>query len=194
MDILVKILVSNQKFKLNYFSPIEIIIVKIKIAFFISIILAFPYILKEIFYFIIPSLYKNEKVFLKKFIILSIMLFIIGIFFSTKIIFPMIIKIGLSYKNNLITPNFNISKIINIFFHLSFFSGIFMQIPLIINLLIKFKILSYDYYVSKRKFVIILLLILSAIFTPPDIFSQISFFIPIYLLFEITLFVSKDEK
>lgn len=156
-----------------------------------SIILAFPYILKEIFYFIIPSLYKNEKVFLKKFIIFSIILFLVGVFFSIKFIFPIIIKMGLSYKNNLITPNFNISKIINIFFYLSFFSGIFMQIPLIINLLIRFKILSYDYFVSKRKFVIILLLILSAIFTPPDIFSQILFFIPMYFLFEISLFFSK---
>jgi sec-independent protein translocase protein TatC len=194
LDFLIKVLISDNKITLNYFAPMEVFILHIKISLLMAIIFAFPYILKQIWNFILPALYEHERKFIKNSVILSSLLFIFGVIFCLFMILPIIIKFGISFASDNIHAIFGISNIINLALWLSFTFGIMFQIPLITNMLIRWGILSYDTISSKRPYVIVILLILSALLTPPDIISQILLFTPTYLLFEFGLIFSKGRK
>ena len=172
----------------------EVFIIQIKLALLISIMIAFPYIIKQVWNFILPALYDNEKKFIKKSIILSTLLFISGTIFCLFIILPLVIKFGMSFAGDNIQAVFGISNIINLALWLSFAFGMMFQVPLISNMLIKWDIVSYDSISSKRPYVVVGLLMISALLTPPDIISQILLFTPTYLLFELGLTFSKKHK
>ena len=89
---------------------------------------------------------------------------------------------------------FGVSNVINLALWLCFSFGLMFQVPLVTNMLIKCGILSYEAVSLKRPYVVISILILAALLTPPDIISQILLFTPTYLLFELGLLLSKKDK
>jgi len=194
LQYLIKILISNNKITLNYFAPMEVFILQIKLALLMSFIVAFPYIIKQLWNFILPALYEHEIKFIRNSVLLSSLLFICGVCFCLFLILPLIIKFGMSFAGNNINAMFGISNIINLALWLCFTFGLMFQVPLVTNMLIKWEILSYDTVSSKRPYVIIILLIAAALLTPPDIVSQLLLFIPTYLLFELGLFFSISKK
>ncbi len=159
-----------------------------------SIILAFPYILKQMWNFILPALYENERKFIKKIIILSSLLFALGVIFCICLILPLVINFAMSFADDNIRAMFGVSNIINLALWLGFAFGLMFQIPLITHLLIKWDILSYESISSKRPYVVVIILTIAALLTPPDIISQILLFLPTYLLFELGLIFSKGKK
>ena len=194
LHFLVKILIGNSGITLNYFSPMEVFILEIKLAFLIDIIVCFPYISKKLWDFILPALYENEKIFIKTIVITSSLLFLAGVAFCIFMILPLIINFGMSFAGSNINAVFGISNIINLALWMGFTFGIMFQVPLIVNLLIRWDIISYSTVSSKRPYIVVILLILAALLTPPDIVSQIMLFMPTYLLFELGLFFSKRNK
>lgn len=194
LDFLVKILIGNNNITLNYFAPMEIFILQIKLALLIDIIVCFPYISKQLWDFILPALYEKEKKFIKSTVISSSILFSAGVIFCLFMILPLIINFGMSFAGNNVQAVFGISNIITLALWLGFTFGLMFQVPLIIHLLIKWDILSYNTVSSKRPYVTVILLIISALLTPPDIISQVLLFAPTYLLFELGLFFSKNTK
>lgn len=194
LNFLTKILVGDLKLTFNYFSPMEVFILQIKLAILMSLIVAFPYIAKKIWDFILPALYKHEKLFIKKIVFFSSALFISGVIFCIFVILPLIIKFGMSFAGENIQAVFGISNVANLAIGLSFTFGLMFQVPLVTHFLIKCGILSYDALSSKRSYVVVLLLVCAAILTPPDIISQLLLFLPTYLLFELGLIFSKSTK
>lgn len=194
LDLLVKILIGNNNITLNYFAPMEIFILQIKLALLIDIIVCFPYISKKLWDFILPALYEKEKKFIKSTVITSSILFSTGVIFCLFTILPLIIKFGMSFAGNNIQAVFGISNIINLSLWLGFIFGLMFQVPLIVHLLIKWDIISYNAVSSKRPYIVILILILSGLLTPPDVVSQIMLSAPTYLLFELGLLFSKHTK
>lgn len=191
---LIKILISDNNITLNYFSPMEVFILQIKLALLMSFIVAFPYIVRQIWVFVLPALYEYERKFIRNSVLLSGMLFVFGVCFCLYVILPMIIKFGMSFAGENIRAIFGVSNIINLALWLCFTFGLMFQVPLITNMLIKWDILSYETVSSKRPYVVTALLIASALLTPPDIISQILLFTPTYLLFELGLMFSKINK
>ncbi len=194
LDLLVKILISDTKITFNYFAPMEVFILQIKLALLMSVIIAFPYIAKQIWNFILPALYENERKFMGNMIFISGFLFITGSIFCLFVILPMVMRFGISFMSNGIQAMFGISNVVNLVLGLTFAFGIMFQVPLAVNMLVKWDILSYDTVSSKRPYVVVILLISAALLTPPDIISQLLLFLPTYLLFELGLLFSKKNK
>ena len=98
LDFLIKILLSGQQVTLNFFSPAEVFILQIKLALVLDILICFPYIARQIWNFVLPALYENERRFIKSIIFSSSLMFILGVIFCLIFILPLIIKFGLSFR------------------------------------------------------------------------------------------------
>lgn len=194
LDRFIKIILSKNNLTLNYFSPMEVFLIQLKFALLISFIIAFPYIIKNIWGFVVPALYEKERTFVKKIVFVSTFLFILGGAFCLCVILPLIINFGLSFSSENVNAMFGISNIINLSLGMVMVFGLMFQIPLIVNFLIKYDVVSYNSICSLRPYIVVVLLIICAILTPPDIISQILLFIPTYLLFETGLLFSYKHR
>ena len=166
LNFLIKILVGNHDVKFNYFSPAEVFLLQIKVALVIDILICFPYIAKKLW----------------------------DVLFCLFVMLPLVINFGLSFATSDIQAVFGISNVVNLSLWLAVVFGLMFQMPLITHSLIKWKIVDYETIADKRPYVIVGLLIIAAILTPPDVLSQIILFIPTYALFEVGLLFSKGSK
>ena len=192
IDILIKLLIGNHDIALNYFSPMEVFILQIKVAAVLDILLCFPYVAYQIWQFVLPALYDNERKFIRSIVLSSASLFIFGVLFCLFFILPLIINFGLSFANDNLKAVLGISNIVSLSLWLSIIFGVMFQFPLITYSLIKSKIVSYQSVKDKRPYVFVIILIIAAVLTPPDIVSQLMLAVPTYLLFEIGLYFSKN--
>ncbi len=192
IDILIKLLIGNHDIALNYFSPMEVFILQIKVAAVLDILLCFPYMAYQIWQFVLPALYDNERKFIRSIVLSSASLFIFGVLFCLFFILPLIINFGLSFANDNLKAVLGISNIVSLSLWLSIIFGVMFQFPLITYSLIKSKIVSYQSVKDKRPYVFVIILIIAAVLTPPDIVSQLMLAVPTYLLFEIGLYFSKN--
>ena len=194
LDFLINILVGKNLVRFNYFSPMEVFLLQMKLALVIDILVCFPYIAKQIWNFILPALYDNERRFIKSIVLVSSLLFILGVIFCIYFILPLIINFGISFSNESIQAMFGISNVVTLSLWLALVFGLMFQIPLVTHYLIKFDIINYSTIADKRPYVVVGLLIIAAILTPPDVVSQVMLFIPTYLLFELGLLFSRGKK
>lgn len=194
LNCLIEYIIKDNNIKLNFFTPVEVFILQIKIALLIAFIISFPYIAFQFWKFFKPALYEHEKKFIKSIVFLSTILFVLGALFCILIILPLIINFGISFNNNNIQAVINITNVINLGLWMSFAFGLMFQFPLITHALIKSGFISYSTIADKRPYVVVIMLILAAILTPPDVVSQLLLFIPTYLLFELGLLFSKNKN
>lgn len=188
MDLLIKVMMGNNAVQLNFFSPMEVFILQIKMALLLDVLVCFPYIIRQVWSFILPALYDNERKFIKSIVLSSSALFIIGVLFCLFFILPLVIRFGLSFVTDNIQAVFGIGNIVSLALWLSFVFGVMFQFPLVTYALIRSEMVSYEAIKSKRSYIFVGILILSALLTPPDIVSQLLLTIPTYGLFEIGLF------
>ncbi|MDR2427132.1 MAG: twin-arginine translocase subunit TatC [Endomicrobium sp.] len=194
LNLFIKIILGSSNISLNYFAPMEVFVLQIKIALFMSLILSFPYIVKNVWDFILPALYNKEKRFIKSTVLSSTILFCFGILFCFFAIVPLIIKFGISFSSPHMQAVFGVSNIVTLSLNLSIVFAIMFQFPLVTYSLIKADILSYESVKSKRSYVLIGILIIAAVLTPPDIISQIMLTVPTYMLFESGLLFSRKIR
>ncbi len=155
-------------------------------------ILAFPYVLYEVWKFISPGLYRNEKRAGIKFILVSSTLFFIGILFGYYIITPLVINFLGNYQisekvDNLVDIKSYISNVRTTILAV----GLVFELPIIIYFLTKMGLVDSHILKTGRKYAVLIILIVSAIITPPDLISQIIVSIPLYVLYEISIFIAK---
>lgn len=193
LEWLTGIIISDSNISLNYFSPAEVFLIQIKTAAVLDLVVCFPYIAKKIWDFILPALYENERKFIKTTVLTSSFLFVLGVLFCIFFILPLIIKFGMSFSSSNIKAVFGISNIINMSLWMSISFGLMFQLPLITYSLIKSDIIPYDSISDKRSYVIVGILIIAGILTPPDVVSQILLALPTYMLFEIGLFFARRK-
>ena len=191
LNALIKVILQDSEVSLNFFSPMEVFILQIKIALVLDVLLCFPYIAKQVWNFILPALYNSERQFIKSIVWISSSLFIIGVLFCLFFILPLVIRFGMSFVTDNIQPVFGIGNLISLALWLSVVFGLMFQFPLITYALLRFGIVSYQTMTRKRAYVLIGILILSGLLTPPDIISQLMLTFPTYALFELGLFFGK---
>lgn len=196
IDWLIKIMLSSHEVTLNYFSPMEVFILQIKTAVFLDFLICFPFICYKIWQFVLPALYDNERRFIKSIVISSGSLFILGALFCLFFILPMIIDFGLSFTSAHIQATLGISNIISLSLWLSTVFGLMFQFPLIVYALVSHGIISGEQIKQKRPYVLVAILIIAALLTPPDVVSQLMLATPTYLLFEGGLYIAckKHQK
>lgn len=154
-------------------------------------ILGFPFILWEIWKFISPALYDNEKKHARVFIITASLLFFAGVLFGYYIIVPLSVQFfGTFYVSPEIVNEFNLESYINLIKSSAVASGIFFELPILIYFLTKLGLVTATSLRSFRRYTIIIVLVLAAIITPPDIISQIIVAIPIMILYEMSIWIA----
>lgn len=193
INALIDVIIGDSSISLNYFSPMEVFLLQMKTAAVLDFLVCFPYIARQIWLFILPALYDNERRFIRNVVLASSTLFIIGAAFCIAFILPLIISFGVSFATADIKAMFGISNIINLALTMSVVFGVMFQFPLITYALIKSGIVSYVSVKDKRSYIFVIILIIAGILTPPDVVSQLMLTIPTYLLFEAGLFFARPK-
>ena len=155
MSGLIKVIVGDNNVALNYFSPMEVFILQIKIAVVLDLLLCFPYIARQIWLFLLPALYDNERRFIKSIVLSSSSLFVLGVLFCIFFILPLIINFGISFASDDIKAVFGISNIVSLALMLAVIFGLMFQFPLVTYFLIRSGIASYDSIKHKRPYIFV---------------------------------------
>ena len=158
----------------------------------VGFILAFPFILWEIWKFIKPGLYPKERKNAKSFIIISSFLFFIGILFGYYVVTPLSVNFLGAYRvADEVKSNIDLSSYIGLLRASVLASGLIFEMPIIIFFLTKMGLVTPEFLRKYRKYALVLVLILAALITPPDIISQIIVAIPMIILYEASITISK---
>lgn len=154
-------------------------------------ILAFPYILLQLWNFISPALYENERKHAKFFISIASFLFFLGVLFGYFVIVPMSINFFATFKvSDVVENQFNIDSYIGMIKTSVIACGLFFELPIIIYFLTKLGLVTPSFLRQSWKYAVIIILIVAAIVTPPDVVSQLIVAIPMLLIYEASIFIS----
>ena len=175
----------------------ETFITYLKVSFFAAFFVSSPLILIQIWKFIAPGLYDNERKALMPYLILTPLLFLLGGLLVYYLIMPLAIKFFLSFEtssqiNNLpiqIEPKVN--EYLSLIMKLIFAFGISFQLPVILSLLARVGFIDSEYLKKRRKYVVVIIFAVAAILTPPDPVTQIGLAIPLLLLYEVSIWSVK---
>jgi sec-independent protein translocase protein TatC len=158
----------------------------------LGIITAFPYLLWEIWRFIAPGLTQKEVSKSRGFIFTASLLFFIGVLFSFYVIAPISVHFLYNYQiADTIVNNFTLQSHIGLITNMLLGVSILFELPVLIYFLTKIGLITPQFLIKYRKHALVVVLILAAIITPPDIASQVIVAIPILILYEIGIKVSK---
>lgn len=161
-------------------------------SIYAGIIVAFPYILYELWKFISPGLRENERKSSRGFIVIASFLFFIGVLFGYYVISPLSINFLGNYQVSAEVKNqFDLESYIALVRTSVLACGIVFELPILMYILTKIGLVTPEALRKYRKISIVLILILSAIITPPDVVSQIIVAIPILILYEVSIHISK---
>tara|TARA_Y100000385_G_scaffold127522_1_gene132727 strand:- start:1891 stop:2703 length:813 start_codon:yes stop_codon:yes gene_type:complete len=161
-------------------------------SIFAGFIIAFPYVLWEIWRFISPALHSNENSMAKGVVFFSSILFLIGILFGYYVIAPLSINFLGSYQvSSSVANQINLSSFVSTVTTVSFANGIIFELPILVYFLTKIGLLTPDFMRLYRKHSMVVILILSAIITPPDITSQVLVSLPLIILYEFSIKISE---
>ncbi len=183
--------------KLIYTGLAEAFITYVKISIFNGFIVAFPFIFSQLWAFIAPGLYNNEKKLFRIIFITSPVLFLLGACFAFYWIIPLAWKFFLSFESSAISTSLpiqleaKVSEYFSMVLQMLIAFGICFQMPLVLLMLAKLNIITSTGLQNKRRYSIIGILILSAILTPPDVLSMMGLAIPLYLLYEVSIILIK---
>ena len=155
-------------------------------------IVAFPYVLYQLWLFISPGLLKNERKKARGFVGISSFLFFVGVLFGYYVVTPLSIRFLGSYTvSSEVFNDFDLSSYIGLVRASVISSGLIFELPIIVYFLTKIGLLTPEFMRKYRKISLVIVLTLSAIITPPDIASQVIVAIPIMILYELSIFISK---
>lgn len=161
-------------------------------SIFTGFVVSFPYVIYQLWLFISPGMYQNERKHSRGFIIISSLLFFIGVLFGYYIVSPLSINfLGTYQVSTQVSNEFDLSNYVSLVRTSVIASGFIFELPIIIYFLTKVGLVTPQFLRKNRKFALVIVLIISAIITPPDIASQIIVAIPVLILYEISIFISK---
>ena len=161
-------------------------------SFMGGMVLGFPFIFYQIWAFLKPGLKFKEKNIARGIVFYVSLLFFLGILFGYYVVAPLSIQFFGSYQiSSEIRNDFTISSYMTMIISTVFYTGLFFLLPVVTYLLTKIGLLGPEFLVKYRKHAIVMILILSAIITPPDIISQVIVSIPIFFLYEIGIMISR---
>ena len=174
----------------------EAFFTELKIAFFFALFFSFPLIAIQIWKFIAPGLYNNEKKAFLPFLIATPVLFFAGGSLVYYFISPVAWKFFMSYQNIEssgvpIRLEAKMGEYLSLMMRFIFAFGLAFQLPVVISLMAKANLVTHTTLKKYRKYAIVIAFLSAAFLTPPDPFSQISLALPIILLYEISIFLAK---
>ncbi|MDP8229700.1 MAG: twin-arginine translocase subunit TatC [Candidatus Gorgyraea atricola] len=176
---------------LVFIAPQEAFITNIKIALFGGLYFSSPFILYQVWDFISAGLKKRERRYASLYVFFSFIFFVIGSYFGYFLIVPIGIKFLMSFGTVNVIPMISVGKYVSFVCMLTLVFGLVFQLPLIILLLTKTGIVKPQTLAKNRKYAILIIFIIGAILTPPDVITQCLMAIPLIVLYELSIFLSK---
>ena len=171
----------------------ETFITYLKLAFFTAFFIASPIILIQIWKFIAPGLYQNEKKALLPYLIATPVLFLLGGMLVYYLVMPLAIKFFLSFETTSQMTNLpieleaKVNEYLSLIMRLIFAFGISFQLPVLLSLLARVGFIDSEYLKKRRKYVVVIIFVVAAILTPPDPITQIGLGIPLLILYELSI-------
>jgi len=163
----------------------------IKLTLYIAMLFSMPWLFYQIWMFISPGLYSNERTFTGPLLFSTIILFFSGASFAFFIVCPIIFKFFIGMAPESIIIMTDISQYLSFIFKLVFAFGVAFEIPVATILLVKSGFATRNSLIKARPYLVILFLIIGMLLTPPDIFSQLFLAVPMWVLFEIGIILAK---
>ena len=161
-------------------------------SIYAGFIIAFPYVIYQFWSFISPGLHPSERRYSRGFILVTSLLFFLGVTFGYYIVTPLSINFLANYRvSDIVDNQIDISSWISLVRSSAIASGLIFELPIIIYFFTKIGLVTPEILKKYRKFALVIVLILSAIITPPDIASQVIVAIPILILYQISILISK---
>ncbi|MEM1086881.1 MAG: twin-arginine translocase subunit TatC [Pseudomonadota bacterium] len=186
---------GKASFELIYTAPLEVFFVQLKLALFGGLFLSFPIIAWQIYAFVAPGLYKNERGAFLPFLIAAPLLFTLGIVFVYYGMLPFIARFALSFEQiggegiAAIVPQIKVSEYLSLVIALLIAFGLSFQLPVVLSLLGKAGLVGTTTLRKGRKYALVGILAAAAFFTPPDVISQIMLTVPVYGLYEVSIWI-----
>ncbi len=177
-----------------YTAVSEALTTKLKVALVTAVVIAFPVIIWQVWMFVRPALYPKERRSFRIFFFFALVLFLLGIVFCYASVFFLAIDFFMVSGENLATPMLSLDKYISFLFGFLLPFGVAFMLPVFIYITTRIGLTTPEMLARKRKFVILGIFILAAILTPPDVVSQIMLGIPMLLLYEVGILVSRMVK
>lgn len=164
----------------------------ISTALYLGLLGASPYILVELFRFITPALYENEKKYSVHVAVTVYLLFIVGVLMSYFILFPISFRfLGTYSVSGMVESNITLKSYISTFTTLTLVMGLVFQLPVIAFFLGKLNVVTSGMLAHYRQYALIVIMLVAAIITPPDLMTLVLVTIPLYLLYEVSILVLK---
>ncbi|MBW2545425.1 MAG: twin-arginine translocase subunit TatC [Deltaproteobacteria bacterium] len=161
----------------------------LKVSFFASIFLVSPYILYQIWNFVSPGLYKSEKKHVAPFVVFSTIFFLGGSLFAYYIVFPFGFKFFVGFGDDVIRPMLSLREYLSFSMKLLIAFGVIFELPIFMFFLAKIGVVNSKTLRKKRKYAILLVFVVAALFTPPDVVTQGLMALPLMILYEISIWV-----
>ncbi len=177
--------------KMVYTKPMELFFVRLKISFILSIGIGSPVIVWHIVKFFAPALYANERFVACVLSFLSIILFAMGAALALIVIYPMILHFSYSMQSMTTIALLSVSSCIDLACWLMLGFGVCFQLPILTFFMVKIQVINITGLIKLRPYVIVFIFIIAALFTPPDIVSQLTMALPTWLLFEVSILLIK---
>jgi len=175
----------------------EAFVTYLKVAFFAAFFITSPFFLIQLWKFVAPGLYKNEKQALLPYLIATPILFISGGFIVYYLIMPLAIKFFLGFETVAepgviaIQLEAKVNEYLSLIMRLIFAFGVSFQLPVILSLLARVGIIDSEYLRHRRKYFVVIIFAMAAILTPPDPITQIGLALPLLLLYELSILTVK---
>ncbi len=191
------VLENNLDRRLIFTALHEAFLTYLKVAFFASFFITSPIILTQIWKFVAPGLYKNEKKALLPYLIATPLLFILGGMLVYYLIMPLAIQFFLSFETQgdvgsiAIQLEAKVNEYLSLIMRLIFAFGISFQLPVILSLLARIGLIDSVYLKKRRKYVVVIIFTIAAILTPPDPITQIGLALPLLILYELSILTVK---
>lgn len=177
--------------KMVYTKPMELFFVRLKISLILSLAIGSPVIVWHTARFFVPALYTNECIAIGVFSCFSAILFATGAALAIIVIYPIVIHFSYTMQSETTIALLSVSSCIDLACWLMLGFGICFQLPILTFFLIKMQIISVSALEKLRPYVVVSIFIIAALFTPPDIVSQLTMAIPTWVLFELSIILAR---
>lgn len=182
---------GNVKGVLIQTAPAEGIIVAMKVSFFVALGVSIPVIFWQIWEFVAPGLYKHEKKAVLPFVFFGSLMFALGVAFAYFVAFPYAIKYILVFGNEEFVANITAANYVTFFTRFVLGFGIAFELPVLAFFLAKIGLITDQTLSRNFKYAVVLIFIVAAIITPPDVLSQILMALPLLLLYGFSILIVK---